>query len=167
MSELAFYQCHMPNKSVLKLVSDVICCANAHILHALCFIKNIGDEAMWRYLWMSSFKISLRALAHVSAWRSMWFTPHSGHWSVICTTMERWLGSDWQLPGLSPSCTAQHVTFAQQMHKNSTSNTWSHGSRQQSHKFWTVKLQNKLEVHICTIITVYDATSQTILCLHV
>ena len=43
-------------------------------------------------------------LAQVSAWMSQWLGPHSGHWSVIWTTMERPLGSGLHEPGLSPSC---------------------------------------------------------------
>ena len=45
-----------------------------------------------------------RTLAQVSAWMSMWLGSHSGHWSVIWTTIERPLGSGLQEPGLSPSC---------------------------------------------------------------
>ncbi len=45
-----------------------------------------------------------RTFAQVSAWMSMWLGPHSGHWSVIWTTIERPLGSGLQDPGLSPSC---------------------------------------------------------------
>ncbi len=45
-----------------------------------------------------------RTLAQVSAWMSKWSGSHSGHWSVIWTTMERSVGLAWQLPTRSPSC---------------------------------------------------------------
>lgn len=75
----------------------------------------------------------------------MWLGAHSGHWSVIWTTMERLLGSGWQLPGLLPSCTAasddvSHTSSAAVQNPRDAQGTWSrqhhaHARQRMAHEY--------------------------------